>query len=69
MAACKTCSHPARERIDTELARTGVIDNERLAAAHLYQSITVQGRLDRRSVDQLAAESMRRQNLSRRRTG
>lgn len=35
----------------------------------LYQSITVQGRLDRRSVDQLAAESMRRQNLSRRRTG
>lgn len=39
------------------------------AGGDLYQSITVQGRLDRRSVDQLAAESMRRQNLSRRRTG
>lgn len=39
------------------------------AGGDLYQSITVHGRLDRRSVDQLAAESMRRQNLSRRRTG
>lgn len=35
----------------------------------LYQSIYLQGRIDRRSADQLAAESMRRQNLSRRRTG
>lgn len=35
----------------------------------LYQNIYLQGRIDRRSADQLAAESMRRQNLSRRRTG
>lgn len=39
------------------------------AGGDLYQNIYLQGRLDRRSVDQLAAESMRRQNLSRRRTG
>lgn len=35
----------------------------------LYQTINFQGRPDKRSIDQLAAESMRRQNLSRRRTG
>lgn len=39
------------------------------AGGDLYQNIYLQGRIDRRSADQLAAESMRRQNLSRRRTG
>ena len=39
------------------------------AGGDLYQNIYLQGRIDRRSADQLAAESMRRQSLSRRRTG
>lgn len=39
------------------------------AGGDLYQNIYLQGRIDRRSADQLAAESMRKQNLARRRTG
>lgn len=35
----------------------------------LYQNIYLQGRIDKRSTDQLATESMRKQNLARRRTG